>query len=152
VAGFAPPHVFLPYADFAPPYFPQKNLRNVSFFAQDFPPRLLYSSGTQQERLQANSSRKGIFEKGELPDGREGAGNFTKKGGEIMTNFTNLYGLPTTILDFTNDFSLLLVGLVGLVWLSSGMIVWLTVWHYWSERTSLASRDAPASIDYRDAA
>jgi hypothetical protein len=69
-----------------------------------------------------------------------------------MTNFTSLYGLATTILDFTSDLSPLLVGLVCLVWLSAGMIVWSAVRHHWSEKIRLAPRPAPTSADHQDAA
>ena len=69
-----------------------------------------------------------------------------------MASFMNPYGLPTTVLDFTNDLSPLLVGLVCLVGLSGGMIVWATVRHYWSEKIRLATRTAPTSVDHRDAA
>jgi hypothetical protein len=69
-----------------------------------------------------------------------------------MANLTNLYGLSTTILDFTRDLSPLLVGLVCLVWFSAGMIVWSAVQHYWSEKIRFAPRAASTSADDRDAA
>jgi hypothetical protein len=69
-----------------------------------------------------------------------------------MENGMNLFGLSTTVLDFTNDLFLLLVGLVCLVGLSGGMIAWSAVRHHWSEKTRLAPQAAPASADHQDAA
>jgi hypothetical protein len=69
-----------------------------------------------------------------------------------MENVVYLFGLPTTVLDFTDDLSLLLAGLITLVWLSAGMIAWAAVRHYWSEKTKTAPRTTPVSADHRDAA
>jgi hypothetical protein len=69
-----------------------------------------------------------------------------------MEHAMNLFGLPTTVLDFTNDLSPLFVGLVCLVGLSGGMIVWSAVRHYWLEKTKPVPRMVPTSVDHRDAA
>ena len=70
----------------------------------------------------------------------------------MMENNLNLSGLPITVLDFTEDLSWLLVGLVCLVGLTGGIIVWTAVRHYWSEKTRLGPRTAFPSPDHRDAA
>lgn len=69
-----------------------------------------------------------------------------------MENIMNLAGLSTIVLDFTDDLSPLLVGLVCLVGLSGGMIAWSAVRHYWSEKTKLALQVAPTSADHQEAA
>jgi hypothetical protein len=55
--------------DFAPPYFSQKNLRNVSGFAQDFSPLLAllfcHTTGTVASKKQP----EGILKKEESFDG-----------------------------------------------------------------------------------
>lgn len=61
-------------------------------------------------------------------------------------------GLSTTVLDFTNDLSLLLVGLVGLIWLSAGMIVVMTVQHYLSQRAKPLEKALSTPVDHREAA
>ncbi len=42
-----------------------------------------------------------------------------------MWNFLPPSGVATTVVDFTSDLSLLLTGLVGIVWLSVGMLAWM---------------------------
>ena len=61
-------------------------------------------------------------------------------------------GLATTVLDFTNDLSLLLVGLIGLIWLSAGMIAFITVQHYLSQRAKPVEKAVSTPVDHRDAA
>jgi hypothetical protein len=50
-------------------------------------------------------------------------------------------GLSTTVLDFTNDLSLLIVGLIGLMWLSAGIIAFIAIQHYWAEKRRLPLRE-----------
>lgn len=70
-----------------------------------------------------------------------------------MWNFINTQpGLATAVLDFTNDLSLLLLGLVGVIWLSVGAIVFMAVQHYLLQATKPAAGIAPAPADYQDAA
>jgi ABC-type nickel/cobalt efflux system permease component RcnA len=63
-----------------------------------------------------------------------------------------LSGLATTVLDFTNDLSLLIVGLISLMWLSAGMIVVITVQHYLSRRAKPVEKAVSTPVDHRDAA
>ena len=69
-----------------------------------------------------------------------------------MWNVVPLFGPSPTVLDFTDDLSLLLIGLLALVWLSASMIVWAAVHHYWSEKTETAPQTTRDSVDHRDAA
>ena len=63
-----------------------------------------------------------------------------------------LSGLATTVWDFTNDLSLLIAGLIGLMWLSAGMIVVSTVQHYLSQRAKPVEKAVSTPVDHRDAA
>ena len=63
-------------------------------------------------------------------------------------------GLASAGVDFTDSLSLLLAGLVSLVWLSAGLIAVLAVQHLWSPlqpqmRLSKATSDAE---DYQEVA
>ena len=49
-------------------------------------------------------------------------------------------GVATTVLDFTEEFSSLLVSLLGLVWLSATMIAVIALRRYWLEKTRLVPR------------
>lgn len=69
-----------------------------------------------------------------------------------MGNFLIPSGVASTIMDFTSDLSLLLVGLVCLVGLTAGIIAWSAVRHYWSEKTSFTPRAVPISADQEEAA
>ena len=68
-----------------------------------------------------------------------------------MWNFPIQSGFATTIVDFTNDFSWLNVGLMGLMGLSAGVVIFTALRHYLSEKTQPAVETVPA-IDYREAA
>ena len=72
--------------------------------------------------------------------------------GYTMWSFSIQPGLATAIADFTNALSLLTFGLVGLMGLSAGMIVFAAMRHYLSEKTQTAIETAPAFTDYREAA
>jgi hypothetical protein len=56
-------------------------------------------------------------------------------------------GLASVGVDFTDSLSLLIAGLVSLVWLSAGLIAVLSLQHYWSQTQmrllELAIPDAP---------
>jgi hypothetical protein len=70
-----------------------------------------------------------------------------------MWNFSHVQsGLATAALDFTKELSPLGIGLVGAVWLSVGLIVFLAVHHYLSQAARPAVDTEPAPADYRDAA
>ena len=68
-----------------------------------------------------------------------------------MWNFPMQSGFATTIVDFTNDFSWLNIGLVGLMGLSAGIVVFTALRHYLSEKAQPAVEATPA-MDYREAA
>ena len=60
-------------------------------------------------------------------------------------------GLAGAGVDLTESLYILVAGLVGLVWLSAGLIVVMTMHHYWSQ--SQARLPAiPASPDHKEAA
>ena len=61
-------------------------------------------------------------------------------------------GLASAVLDFTNDLSLLLVGLLSVIWLSAGVLIFMAVQHYLSQKTQPATKAASSPPDYRDAA
>ena len=61
-------------------------------------------------------------------------------------------GLTTTILDFTNDLSPLIVGFIGLTWLSAAMIAVRAIKHYLSQRAESAEEPAALPTKHRDAA
>jgi len=69
-----------------------------------------------------------------------------------MGYFIPQLGLASAVLDFTNDLSLLLVGLVGLVWLSGGIIAFIALRHYLSQKIEPVAETRAASTDRRDAA
>jgi hypothetical protein len=63
-------------------------------------------------------------------------------------------GLASAGVDFTDSLSLLVAGLVSLVWLSAGLIAVLAVQHHWSQpqpqmRLSEATADA---VDHQEGA
>jgi hypothetical protein len=69
-----------------------------------------------------------------------------------MWNFITQSGMAATVVDFTNEFSPLLVGLVSLLWLSVGVIVVIALRHYLSEKTRLGARTETPAVDQRKAA
>jgi hypothetical protein len=69
-----------------------------------------------------------------------------------MWGFITQPGFATAVLDFTNDLSPLIIGLVGLVALPAGMIAFAAVRHYLSQGTATMAETAPAAADFRDAA
>jgi hypothetical protein len=79
---------------------------------------------------------------------------FSRKGDSAMGTFISQLGLATASFYYTNDFSPILVGLVGVIWLSSGLIVWATIQHYLYPSWKLETGGTSPSIveDLRDAA
>jgi hypothetical protein len=70
-----------------------------------------------------------------------------------MWSFIAQSGFANATVDFTNDLSLLLVSLVGLVWVSVGMIAFEAVRHYLSEKARpLAEAGSAATAEYQEAA
>jgi hypothetical protein len=69
-----------------------------------------------------------------------------------MWSFISQSELATAVLDFTNDLAPLLVGLLGVVWLSSGMIVWAAIHHYLSRTPETGVQPTSPAGDLRDAA
>jgi hypothetical protein len=61
-------------------------------------------------------------------------------------------GLASAGVDFTDSLSLLVAGLVGLVWLSAGLIAFMAVQHYWSQTQTKLSETTPGSPDHQEAA
>jgi len=54
-------------------------------------------------------------------------------------------GLASTGVEFTESLSLLVAGLVGLVWLSAGLIAFMALHHYWSQ-THTRVPEAPPTL------
>ena len=69
-----------------------------------------------------------------------------------MLSFIAQAGYTTTIVDFTNDLSSLLVGLVTLTALSVGMIAFEAVRYHFTQKAEVPTEMAPATIEYRQAA
>lgn len=61
-------------------------------------------------------------------------------------------GLASAGIDFTDSLSLLVAGLVSLVWLSVGLITVMALQHYWSQPQPRLSEATPASLDHQEAA
>jgi len=60
-------------------------------------------------------------------------------------------GLATAIVDLTNDLSPLLIGLLGLLELSAGSIIFAAIQEHLSQKTA-RMKETPAAEDRRDAA
>jgi hypothetical protein len=61
-------------------------------------------------------------------------------------------GPATAVLDYTNDLSMLLSGLIAVVWLSATIIVGMAIQHYRSQ-TQRPTVDTPSfAADQQDAA
>lgn len=56
------------------------------------------------------------------------------------------------VVDFTNDFSPFLVSLVSLVWFTAGMILWIAVRQYLSEKARPVVKTGSDLAGRRDAA
>jgi hypothetical protein len=69
-----------------------------------------------------------------------------------MWGFISHPGLATAVLDFTDDFLLLGVGLLGLTALSGGVVVYAAIRHFMAQKIELHTRVAPAPTDHRRAA
>jgi hypothetical protein len=69
-----------------------------------------------------------------------------------MLNFISTVGHASATLNFTDDLSVFLSGLVGLVWLSAGMIVYSALREAYSEKAKLAALTSSHAVDYRLAA
>lgn len=69
-----------------------------------------------------------------------------------MWSFMIQPGLAIATVDLTNDLPLLIAGLVGVVWLSTGMIAFAAIRHYLSQRTKPTAEATPAIVDHREAA
>jgi hypothetical protein len=61
-------------------------------------------------------------------------------------------GLVTTIIDFTTALSPLVVGLVSVVGLSAGMIVWAALQDRWAQKPQPRTETPPTSAEYQTAA
>jgi hypothetical protein len=69
-----------------------------------------------------------------------------------MWNFMTQSGIATTVVDFTSEFSPLLIGLVSLVWLSAAMLAVIAIRHYLVEKTRLVPRTEVSTVERRKAA
>jgi hypothetical protein len=61
-------------------------------------------------------------------------------------------GLASAGVDFTESLSVLVAGLVGVVWLSAGLIAFLALHHYWSQTQTRVPEATPSPLDHREAA
>lgn len=61
-------------------------------------------------------------------------------------------GLTTTVLDLTNDLSPLIVGLIGLTWLSAGIIAGIVIHHYLLHKIAPTKKTVSTPADHQDAA
>jgi hypothetical protein len=69
-----------------------------------------------------------------------------------MWNLITQVGPANATVIFANDLSLFVAGLVGLVWLSVGMMAFETIRYYLSEKTQPTATAPTPAIDYREAA
>ena len=69
-----------------------------------------------------------------------------------MWTFITQPGLATTIVDFTNELSPLLVGLGSVVWLSAGMIVFAALQHVAVQNTKPSAETTSTPANYKTAA
>ena len=69
-----------------------------------------------------------------------------------MWNFIAQPGIATASVDFTNELSMLEVGLGGLIWLSVGLIVFVAIQDYLFRATKPVAGTTPIPVDYREAA
>ena len=61
-------------------------------------------------------------------------------------------GLASASVDFTESLSLLVAGLVSLVWLSVSLIAFMALQHYWSQPKARLSEATPSPLDHQEAA
>jgi hypothetical protein len=69
-----------------------------------------------------------------------------------MFNLIAQAGYASTTVNFTDDFSLLIAGLIGFVWVSVGMLVAVAVRDWISQGTRSTTRATPYVNEYRHAA
>ena len=77
---------------------------------------------------------------------------FSGKEYTLMWTFITQLGLATTIVDFTNALSPLLVGLESVVWLSAGMIVFAALQHVAVQNTKPSAETTSTPAHYKTAA
>lgn len=69
-----------------------------------------------------------------------------------MLNFISMVGFANGTINFTDDLSILLSGLIGLVWLSAGMIVFSAVRGTFARPVKSKPRMTKNAEEYRLAA
>ena len=69
-----------------------------------------------------------------------------------MFSFIAQAGYTTTVVDFTNDLSSLMVGLFIFTALSAGIVVFEAVRYHFAQKAKVPTEVAPATIEYRQAA
>jgi hypothetical protein len=83
----------------------------------------------------------------------KGGKELQRKGEHVMWDFINIQnGLALAALDFTNDFALLGIGLVGVIWSSVGVLILMAIEHARSQATLLKSEETPTCPEHREAA
>jgi hypothetical protein len=61
-------------------------------------------------------------------------------------------GLAAALIDFTSTLSPLIIGLLAVMWLSTGFIVFSAIREHLARKAEFPAKDIPASEDHRDAA
>ena len=69
-----------------------------------------------------------------------------------MWTFSTSSGMATTVVDFTTEFAPLVIGLVGLVLLSAGMIAVIAIRHSLSQQVESTPQVSPAVPNHQEAA
>jgi hypothetical protein len=69
-----------------------------------------------------------------------------------MWNFITHTGIAAVAMDFTNDFSVLGIGLIGLTALSAAMITFAAIQEHRSRETEAMTEAAHTPGDYQEAA
>jgi hypothetical protein len=72
--------------------------------------------------------------------------------GHRMWGFISQYSFATAIIDFTDELSSLLVGLMAVVWLSAGFIAIAALQHFLAQTPAPRMETTPAPIEYQAAA
>jgi hypothetical protein len=69
-----------------------------------------------------------------------------------MWNFIAQPGIASASVDFTSEFSLLALGLLGLLALSAGLIAFAATRQHMPQKTEIVAELEPVPADHRDAA
>ena len=69
-----------------------------------------------------------------------------------MWNFISQSGMARAVVDWTNDLSPLLIGLVSILWVSAAVIFCTTLRYYLAQKVKPEVDATPSSIKRREAA